>query len=84
MTPACAKRCDIVKRECVPEAQRELRSTGHVRQAYGGKALASLVTGLFVTAQVVIEAAEAAADHGGAWITRAIKCLKSIRWMPWR
>jgi hypothetical protein len=68
----------------VPEVQRELRSTGHVRQAYGDGIGSDLVTGLFVTAQVVIEAAEAAADHGGAWITRAIKCLKSIRWMPWR
>lgn len=56
MTPSCAKECDIVKRECVPEAQRELRSTGHVRQAYGDGIGSDLVTGLFVTAQVVIEA----------------------------
>ena len=81
----CAKESDIVKRECVPVGQRELPATGHVRQAYGDAPREDAHHRSFCDrAGRDRSRFAAAADRGGAWITRAIKCLKSIWWMPWR
>lgn len=70
----------------MPVGQRELIHTGHVRQAYGDALREdahhwSFCDQLILTGPPLIRAAD---GRERPWITRAIKCLKSIWWMPWR
>ena len=72
---------DIVKRECGLWAG-ESRTSWVMFGKQGGGFREGPVTGLFVT--VLRCASATAVAHRRTSITRAIKCLKSIRWMPWR
>ena len=80
---ACKDIDDIVKRECGRWRRESAPAGGHVRQAYGDWIGNDPVAGLFVNRVGDRSRLAAAAGHRTS-ITRAIKCLKSIWWMPWR
>ena len=81
----CEDISDSVKRECGRQGRESVYPGGHVRQAYGGGSGNGSATGLFVTVSDFWNGIlRGSVPKKRTSITRAIKCLKSIRWMPWR